>query len=223
MSRQQLRSSILMFVVTFVIVLLVLGITVQKPAPYSGPLLRPAVSGTPLPQPIVASQGVAPIAVLGNGTPLPSQDTMGVRDDQDVARYPGAVLLRRNNTDMVHELHYLTTDNPAAVSAFYTNYASKKLGMRLRYNYQFNSDVHGYYLAYDDARNAGSIILFAISQSFDLPVGGRGNPTNITLDVVGQIAIPGQPTPTSLPLFINSQFRPSRLDRSDADVPAHQE
>ncbi len=214
MSRQQLRSSIIMFVVTFIIVLLVLGITVQKPAPSATPTNLLSGGGTPLPQFIAASQGVSPFAVVGNGTPLPVQDAPGVGDDQDIIRYPGAVLVKRINTDVVHELHYITTDNPAAVSAFYTNYASKKLGMRLRYNYQFNDDVHGYYLAYDDARNAGSIILFAISQSFDLPVGGQGNPTNITLDVVGQIAIPGQPTPTALPLFINSQFRPSRLDGS---------
>lgn len=204
MLRKQWRASLITFVVGFVIVLLALMLTVRGPAPYETAAYVPPELLTPVvlnSANSAAAVGESPFGQLPVGTPMPSSDTLGVSDDQTVPRYPGAVLVGRNDTGMVHEIQYVSADQPLSIVGFYASFAHDKLGMVLHHYRNFGDTAHGYYMAYDNVDQTASVIVFATAQHLDLPPGGVSNPTHIDLMVVGQVEMIGQPTATPLQIF----------------------
>lgn len=206
MSRQQWRSSIIMFVFAFTIVLLVLSLTVRKSAPYQASQNLPSLAAATPPPPnpanyVPSSSGQAFIPP----SLMPTADAANLADHATVPRYPNSVLLDRRDTMMTSQLYYASLDRPTQIAGFYANYAATKLGMYADSFRELGSGTYGFQTTYSSSDRTASIIIFATSQNMDGPSGGNTNPTYINLMIIGQIKPLDQPTATIPPAWLTPQ------------------
>ena len=126
-------------------------------------------------------------------TTLPPRDTPGGRDLSGVARYPGAVIIKNDESKdgLIRSVKYLTTDDPIDVGAFYmTEFLPsswREMGMGM-----LSHTGHGWWGSYMSHDGLTAVAIFGMSKWMDEPAGGESNPTTISV-----VVIACRPHPTS--------------------------
>lgn len=129
----------------------------------------------------------------GTGSKIPESDAPGAKDIPGVPRPPDSKIVWAKDTSKAAKtpeakmlaVKYISSQPPASIEGFYQDhyFGSEWRQVEKR---PIGFDGRGYFCAYRNFVTNEGMVVFAIADVMDEPLGSEQNPTNVNLLYVGQ-------------------------------------